>query len=154
MARAEECYRVGMRWIALVSLVAACAPKPAAAPPPAAPTPTSAPAPTPAPPATLDDAAAIAHAHAFFDAFDHRDAGALRPLVTSGFVLYQDGSARDLATMSKQWQPGRPPVTRDCKDEKVYSGDGAVVYTSDCTEHVPAADGDESVGLARGGTPS
>lgn len=135
---------MGMRRILLLSLLAACAPQPAA-PPPAAPTPAPAPAaaPAPAPAAApaLDDAAAIARAHAFFDAFDHRDADAMRPLVTSGWVLYQDGSARDLATISKRWQPGRPPVTRDCKDETVHSGDGAVVYTSECTEHVPSADG-------------
>jgi hypothetical protein len=93
----------------------------------------------------LDDAAARQHAHAFFASVDRRDKDGLGRLVTSGFVLFEDGSARASAWLSRNWAEsnarGRPPRTRTCTDERVHRSEAAVVYLAECTEHDPPFDG-------------
>jgi SAM-dependent methyltransferase len=123
----------GMRGTLLLAACAGCAAHPApAAHTPAAHRPEA---------QALDDAAARQRAHAFFDSVDRRDKDRFRRLITSGFVLFEDGSARPAAKLSRWWAEsnarGKPPRTRTCTDEAVHRSATAVVYVADCKEHDP-----------------
>lgn len=93
----------------------------------------------------MDDAAARARVRAFFGAIDQRDGDALAGVVTSEFVLFENGNKMTRVNLTNRWQRGAKdspsPRQRTCSDEEIRRGEGVVIYIGDCLEHQPAYGG-------------
>ena len=135
MVRMPSGHRACVSLCLLVALSAGCGRPAGSAPPPLAPATATA----------LDDAAAIARAHEFFDAVDRRDLARFRAVVGPGFFLFQYGRALVTASLSRSWGDptvaSRPAATRACTDESIHRNAGALIYLGDCVEHRSGKDG-------------
>lgn len=116
-----------MRWMCVLAAASGCA---------AADGPESNPARSA--PGGLDEAAAVARAHEFFDAVDGRDRARFRALIGAGFVLFEHGRSFAADELSRSWahrnRSSAPRRTRTCTQEKVHRSRHALVYIGDCEE--------------------
>ena len=123
-----------MRWLLAVASLCGCAATSSSVP--AVPAPTAS---EPVGPPVLTESAALARAHAFFDAVDAHDPDAFGALITTGFALFEDGYVIAAEELSGHWRDSeRPARERSCSDERVRMSPGAIVYLGDCREQQPA----------------
>lgn len=126
--------------ISLSVLIAACAGRTTALPPSTPPPTVAVPVPTTV--VTLDEAAAKAKSHAFFEAIDRAEIAAFTQTVGPGFTLFQHARylGADILTRGLESRRERhaPIRTRTWSDERVFANGSTVVFIGRAVVLMPA----------------
>lgn len=101
------------------------------------------PPPEPEAPEQLESDAVIAKSHSFFQAVDHDDAEAARPMLGLAFTKVENGrfTSSQLLLQDLRADFGSPPVQRTWTEEKVFSAPGTATFVGAATESFTRPDG-------------
>lgn len=91
----------------------------------------------------LEESAVIAKSHAFFQAVDHDDADAVKPMLGMAFTKMENGRFTNTQLLLQDLRAdyGSPAVARKWTEEKVFTAPGSATFVGAATETFTRPDG-------------